>query len=172
MNFKTSIESLRLKKLQKKFPQHDIEWIHRIWGKPAIQYTPGKSAPRVEKNIVEYLNLLGFQAEKRAVMGRQITTKDTHTPMGTIKGKTIYIPTTGTKGSADISAIVYGIAVMIEVKVGKDRQSDHQKRYEQAVDRANGFYMIARSEDDFLEKFNELLNHPKVVLMREYEKNN
>ena len=168
MPFKEEIEQLRLNKLKERFSDRDEEWINKFWYDAAIKYKKGKSAPGVEKNIVAYLNESGFQAEKRAVMGRQVTGKDIHTPLGVIKGKTTYIPSTGTKGSADISAVVFGIAVLIEVKFGKDRQSEHQKKYEQAINEAGGFYFIAHDEDDFLVKFKQLLEHPRMVLMSQF----
>jgi hypothetical protein len=37
---------------------------------------------------------------------------------------------TSTAGSADISATIKGRSVKIEVKIGKDRQSEAQKKYQ------------------------------------------
>jgi hypothetical protein len=45
--------------------------------------------------------------------------------------------------------------VKIEVKVGKDRQSDAQKRYQESIERAGGVYLIARDFDSFVEWFDE-----------------
>jgi hypothetical protein len=168
MNFKEKIEVLRLEKLRTKFPNDSADWLNRMWYGSTIKYTRGSSAPGIEKNIVEYIKLCGHQAEKRAVMGREVTAPDIRTPLGTIVGKKTYIPSTGTKGSADISAVVYGIAVLIEVKFGKDRQSEYQKKYEDAINNAGGFYFIAHDEEDFLIKFERLLSHPKMVLMANF----
>lgn len=166
--FKEEIEQLRRAKVQRKFPNNDSDWIDRMWYGTAIKYTKGKSAPRTEKNIVEFLNLSGHQAEKRAVMGRQIVSPNIKTSLGTIQGKTTYIPSTGTKGSADISCTIYGLAVYVEVKLGRDKQSEFQKKYESAVTKAGGFYFIAHDEDDFLVKYKELINHPRMILMKEF----
>jgi hypothetical protein len=67
---------------------------------------------------------------------------------------------TTTAGSADISATIRGRSVKIEVKVGKDRQSEAQKRYQESIERAGGVYMIARDFDTFVEWFDEFIkNH-------------
>lgn len=163
--FKQEFEALRRAKIQKKFPNNDDDWITRMWG-GVITMTKAKSAPRIEKNICEFLELSGHQAEKRAVMGRQIVAPNIKTSLGTIQGKSTYLPSTGTKGSADISAIIYGVSVLIEVKMGKDRQSDHQKKYEKDVTKAGGFYFIAHDEDDFLVKYKEIIENPRMILMK------
>ena len=54
-----------------------------------------------------------------------------------------------TVGSADISATINGRNVKIEVKIGKDRQSEAQRRYQQAIEQAGGIYYIARNFTDF-----------------------
>lgn len=168
MTFQTEIEKLRRQKISKKFPQHDDDWVERMWYNSGIKYTKGRSASAIEKNIINYIKLTGHQAEKRAVTGREIVGKDIQTPLGVIKGKRTYIPSTGTKGASDVSAILYGIAVSIEVKKGRDTQKPDQKKYEQAVKSAGGFYFIAKDEDDFLVKWNELLENPRVILMSQF----
>jgi len=54
----------------------------------------------------------------------------------------------GLKGSSDILACIGGRFVGVEVKVGRDRQSDAQCRFEAAITRAGGVYILARSVDD------------------------
>ena len=61
----------------------------------------------------------------------------------------VWIKTNSRRGSADIHAIINGRAVMIEVKVGKDRMSDKQKEYAESVQKAGGEYLIIHSFDDF-----------------------
>ena len=54
-------------------------------------------------------------------------------------------------GSADISAVVFGRAVKVEVKIGTDRQSEAQRCYQSAVERAGGLYFIAKDFNTFVE---------------------
>ncbi len=165
LHFKKEIEHLRRDKIIKRFPKEDEGWVDRIWYNVAIKYTKAKSASGVEKNIVDYIRLKGFQAEIIKVTGREIIGKDIRTSLGVLKGKRKWIPTTGTKGSSDISATVYGLTVKIEVKLRSDRQSDAQKKYEAAIVRAGGIYFIINNEDDFLVKWKELMNHPRIKLL-------
>jgi hypothetical protein len=58
---------------------------------------------------------------------------------------------TGTPGSADISATIYGRSVKIEVKIGKDKQSVVQKQYQLMIEAAGGIYIISKTFDDFVE---------------------
>lgn len=51
-----------------------------------------------------------------------------------------YIPGTSRKGLADIMATFRGLALHIEVKIGKDRQPEAQKRVESEVNGSGGLY--------------------------------
>ena len=73
----------------------------------------------------------------------------------------MFTPSTGTKGSADISAIIQGRSVKIEVKFGKDRQSEVQKQYQESVESAGGIYYIAKDFDSFILFYNNLLAYIK-----------
>lgn len=42
-----------------------------------------------------------------------------------------------------------GKAVKIEIKIGRDRQSEAQKRYQEQIERAGGLYVIATSFEQF-----------------------
>jgi len=70
-----------------------------------------------------------------------------------------WTPGQGTKGTADISATIRGRSVKIEVKYGKDRQSDDQKRYQQQIETAGGIYIIVRNMDEFIEWFDEFIQN-------------
>ena len=56
------------------------------------------------------------------------------------------------KGVPDIIGIINGRFFGIEVKIGKDRQSAHQKEIEKEINDAGGVYFIAKSYDDYLNK--------------------
>jgi hypothetical protein len=40
----------------------------------------------------------------------------------------------------------------------KDKQSEVQKEYQQAIERAGGIYFICHTFDEFLDKFNTFVN--------------
>jgi hypothetical protein len=122
---------------------------------PKIEYND-KSANGLTKCVVDFLNLSGHQAERINTMGRMIDNRKQVTDViGRTKtiGSAKYIPTTGTKGSADISATIYGRSVKIEVKYAKDRQSQAQKDYQAMIERAGGQYWIVKTFEDFYDKF-------------------
>jgi hypothetical protein len=109
-------------------------------------YDP-KTANGLTKMIVDWIKYNGGQAERISTTGRYIVAQKKW-----IKGS-------GTKGSADISAIIKnnkGIAIpcKIEVKIGRDKQSEDQVKYQQAIEKAGGIYYIAKDFDSFYEWYN------------------
>jgi len=113
---------------------------------PRVKYTD-KTANQLTQAVIAYIRLSGGYAERINTMGRIIKTK---------ANKQVYIPTTGTRGSADISAVVNGRAIRIEVKIGADRQSDKQKQYQMKVEQSGGIYMIVKTYEDFLIQWNNI----------------
>jgi hypothetical protein len=123
-----------------------------------------KTANGLTKCILDFLNFSGWQAERINTMGRMIDNRKTVTDViGRSKtiGSANYIPTTGTKGSADISATIKGRSVKVEVKIGKDRQSEDQKRYQGKIEGSGGVYFIARNFESFYDFYLELLQNQK-----------
>jgi valyl-tRNA synthetase len=108
------------------------------------------SANALTKCIIHFLTYSGFQAERINTMGVYREGKKIQVGENTRQLKGTYTPSTGTKGSADISATIRGRSVKIEVKYGKDRQSEVQKRYQESVEAAGGTYFIARNFDEFM----------------------
>ena len=112
-----------------------------------------KTANGLTKAITSFIQFNGYQAERINTMG---TARENKRTDGKVIGVT-WTKGTSTAGSADISATIRGRSVKIEVKVGKDRQSDAQKRYQESIERAGGVYMIARDFDTFVEWFDEFV---------------
>jgi Holliday junction resolvase len=57
------------------------------------------------------------------------------------------------KGLPDIWACIRGKFIVIEVKAGKDKMSEHQEARRQEIERAKGVYFVARSTDEFFKWF-------------------
>lgn len=120
-----------------------------------------KTANKLTKSVITFLKLHGYQAERISNMGRYIDNSKTFTDavgftrkIGTGK----YIKGTGTNGTADISATIKGKSVKIEIKIGKDIQSNDQKKYQSDVERAGGLYWIVKDWDGFITQYNSLVN--------------
>jgi hypothetical protein len=119
------------------------------------------SANSLTQCIIRYIRLMGGQAERISTTGRMLDqSREVTNVLGQRYriGSAKYIPGTGTRGSADISATVRGRSVKIEVKWGKDRQSEAQRAYQANVEMAGGVYYLARTFDEFYEWFNSTLN--------------
>ena len=111
------------------------------------------TANGLTRAICDYINYNGYQAERINTMG---TAREKKTTAGKVIGVT-WTKGTSTAGSADISATIKGRSVKIEVKIGKDRQSDAQKRYQENIEKAGGIYIIAKDFDSFVEWYNQFI---------------
>lgn len=124
------------------------------------RYTPkysDKTANQLTRCIIDFINLNKGQAERISNTGRQIDNRETYSDtLGTTRtiGSMEWIKGTGRNGTADISATIKGRSVKVEVKIGKDRQSDQQKKYQQEIERAGGIYFIAKDFESFYEWYN------------------
>jgi len=104
--------------------------------------------------IITFIRLNGGQAERINTTGRLMRSnlnclgEKVHR-MAYMSNK--WVPGTSTCGSADISATNNGRSVKIEVKIGRDRQSEYQKRYQEAIEKSGGLYFIARDFPSFKE---------------------
>lgn len=147
------LKQLKLESLRAKYPSVPDYAI------PVPKYSDN-SANGLTKCVIDFLQLSGWQAERINTMGRMIDNRKQVTDvLGRTKtiGSTKYIPTTGTKGSSDISATIMGRSVKIEIKYGKDRQSQDQKKYQESVEKSGGIYWIVKTFEDFLKKYDDFL---------------
>lgn len=97
--------------------------------------------------IIDFIKLRGGQAERVSIMGR---------PIKQANGNYMFGKSHMTKGTADISATIRGRSVKIEVKIGADRQSDAQRKYQADIERAGGLYYIAKDFERFVEWYNRM----------------
>lgn len=119
-----------------------------------------KTANGLTKCIIRWIEINGGQAERINTMGRMIDARKRVTNVlgqSYTIGSIGYIPTTSTKGSADISATVKGCSWKIEVKIGQDRQSPEQIKYQADIERAGGIYFIARDFHNFIANYKRLI---------------
>jgi len=119
---------------------------------PTVSYFAGKGANLLTATAIFWLKSEGYFASRQNSTGSPMKTKD-----GQIKWK----PATGMKGAGDIYAIVEGgRSLWIEIKLGSDRQSEAQMKFEKAVTDQGALYWIIRSFDDLLTKLDELQSNP------------
>lgn len=126
---------------------------------PCIRKYTDKTANGLTKCIIDYVRFIGGQAERINTMGRPIDNRrEVVDVIGRrrVIGSITWIPSTSTKGSADISITYKGRSIKVEVKVGADRQSEAQKKYQRSVESAGGVYFIARDFKSFYEFIHSL----------------
>ena len=146
--YKTLMHELKLQRYAITHPNYPPDYI------PKTMYKDS-TANGLTKAICDYINYHGYQAERINTMG---TAREKKTTAGKVIGVT-WTKGTSTAGSADISATIKGRSVKIEVKIGKDRQSDAQKRYQENIEKAGGTYIIANDFDSFVEWYEKFIQN-------------
>jgi len=148
------LEAMADEEARRNNPNTPPEWL-------APRKYSDNSANGLTKCIIDFLKLSGWQAERINNTGWQIDTRQTFTDV-TGRSRTIgsskWIKGTGTNGTADISATIKGLSVKIEVKYGRDRQSDKQRAYQCQVQKAGGVYIVASTFEQFLNWYNLKFN--------------
>jgi len=151
---KDKLKALELESLKGKYPSMDSRFI------PLTDWKD-TSANGLTKCIIFWINAMGGQAERISNQGQYRAGKKIQVGTGEIaytkelKGK--WTPGQGTKGTADISATIRGRSVKIEVKYGRDVQSDAQKQYQEMIERAGGVYQIVRDFDSFVQWYEKFV---------------
>lgn len=144
--YKALLHELKLQRYAITHPNYPQDYI------PKTMYKDS-TANGLTKAICDFINYQGYQAERINTMG---TAREKKTTAGKVIGVT-WTKGTSTAGSADISATIKGRSVKIEVKIGKDRQSEAQKRYQENIEKAGGIYIIAKDFDSFVEWYNQFI---------------
>ena len=132
-----------------------------------IKTPTDSTANGLTRLVIKWIELHGGQAERINTMGRMVDGRKVVTDVLGRKGmigSMNYIPTTGTRGSADISAIIKTknntvIPWKIEIKIGKDKQSDVQKKYEDKIKLVGGKYDVVKNFDEFVNIFDLYMNN-------------
>ena len=144
---KAKLQALELELLKEKYPTIPESYIPKTDWKD-------NSANSLTKCVIAYVQYMGGQAERISSQGQYREGAKIQVGSGEIAhtkqlpGK--WTPGQSTKGTADISATIRGRSVKIEIKQ-KDKQSEAQKQYQKAIERAGGVYIIVRDFDSFVE---------------------
>lgn len=141
------LEQLADSEARAKFPEIPPQWL-------APRKYRDDSANGLTKCIIDFIRLNGGQAERISNTGRRIDTRQSFEDVTGRKrtiGSTRWIKGSGVSGTADISATIKGLSVKIEVKYGRDRQSEAQRLYQSSIEQAGGIYIIAKTFEQFLD---------------------
>ena len=139
------LSELSMQQKREKYPDVPVEWL------PKAIYKDSK-ANGLTKCIIDFLTFSGWQAERINNTGRLFDRRQSYIDI-IGRSKTIggieWVKGTGTDGTADISATIAGKSVKIEVKIGPDKQSEVQNKYQESIQRAGGIYVIAKTFQGF-----------------------
>ena len=115
--------------------------------------------------VIAWVKAHGYQAERVSTTGRPIDNRKEFTDAVGFRrtiGSIEWIPGTGTRGSADIHASIplkgsngFAVSVKIEIKIGKDRLSEAQKKYGEQMELAGGVYLIVKELNDLFQWWDE-----------------
>lgn len=119
-----------------------------------------KTANGLTNAILAFFTLKGIKAWRQASEGRYIKEQSVINAIGqkvvTAKGK--FIPRgKASKGIGDVVAVVNGLFTCWEVKIGKDRQSEDQKKFEKEITASGGKYFLVKTWDDFFVQVKEFV---------------
>lgn len=120
------------------------------------------SANDLTTAILAYFDLKGVKAWRQKSEGRYLRPEYQHNVLGhrieTSKGK--FIPgSKASKGIGDIAAILprSGKFLSVEVKFGKDRQSEDQIAFQKSVEESGAIYLLAKNWDGFIVEISKYL---------------
>lgn len=112
-----------------------------------------KSANDLTMAIICFFEMKEIKAMRQSSEGRYLPGSTVTNVIGQrITQKGTWIPRSKAGvGQGDIRVVLppYGRTLEIEVKFGKDRPSEQQKRYRQQLEQMGGIYFIVKTWDDF-----------------------
>lgn len=119
------------------------------------------SANDLTTAILAYFDLKDIKAWRQRSEGRYLRPEYQHNVLGgrveISKGK--FIPgSKASKGIGDIAAILPGGKFLsVEVKFGKDRQSEDQIAFQKSVEASGAIYLLAKNWDGFVHQIEKYL---------------
>lgn len=118
-------------------------------GLPGVVMQKTATSNGLTTYIVNYLTWKGHRATRINVSGRLIEQPEKQAS-GIILGVKKYMHSRTRKGTADISATIFGRSCMLEIKTGRDRPSDVQLSEQIRERRAGGVYEFIHTAQEFL----------------------
>ena len=136
-NPKKLLTALDIEYKIRKYPNVNVKYI-------APQKYTDATANGLTRMILDFIKFSGGMAERVNSMGIYDVKLQRFRPSGS------------RKGTSDIKALFNGKSLSIEVKIGRDRLSDNQRRYAEDVTKAGGLYFVATNFAEFHQWFENL----------------
>ena len=119
-----------------------------------------KKANGLQRCIKDFMTFNGHHCERINTMGVPIDNRKIVTDVLGFKkqiGSIEWRPSTSTKGSADMQGVINGRIYYFEIKIGRDKQSPDQVKFQQSVELAGAKYFIIKSFDEFIEVYDNII---------------
>lgn len=123
----------------------------------ASRWFHDNTAFRLAKCMLAFLRIKGNQAESVNSTARIVGMRKSFTVVFGRRGTIGYYKWgygAGMIGMEDMSRTINGRSVKVEIRVGRDRQSESKRIYQAEVERSGGIYFIARTFAGFLDWYN------------------
>lgn len=148
-NWKKVLNRMKLDSIKEKSPG-----FFELSGGYGMKVKPSKdtTANGLTTCIADWINFSGGNANRINVQG-QVRVERLQLAFGRYRDNVRFTPTNTNKGTADLHCIFQGRHISIEIKIGKDKQSEAQIKEADRVTRAGGIYYVARDMPSFIEWF-------------------
>lgn len=132
-----------LKKMKLDHIKQNAPGFFELSGGYEMKVKPYKDATAndLTKSIIDFIIFSGGDANRINCQGQ----------VRKINGRMVWTHGATRKGSADVHAIYKGRHISIEIKIGRDKQSEDQIKEAERITRAGGLYFVAKDMPSFLE---------------------
>lgn len=149
MNWKEELKRLKLEHIKQTAPGfYELSGGERM----KLKGWNDSTANGLTAAIVDWINLKGYSATRISTTGT----------VRKLKGEMKWTHGNTRKGTADIHAVIKGMHASIEVKIGRDKMSIDQHKEQERIERAGGFYFVARDMDSFVEWYTKTFENAPV----------
>jgi hypothetical protein len=121
-------------------------------GRYRITYTD-KTANGLTKCIKDFCDMSGILCDRTGSEGRFRPGKSVVDVIGRTRVmKGTWLPGNNV-GQGDLQIVMKGKIYSVEIKIGRDSQSEVQKDFQARLERAGGIYTVVKDWDDFYKQF-------------------
>jgi hypothetical protein len=125
-------------------------------------YYNKKINPAKEKDLAEFIITIiradGYRANDMRKSAGLLTKEAERQESGTILIVKKFKKTGVKKGLADVSSTIKGRSYQWEIKIGRDRPSEHQLERQREERQAGGSYEFVHTPEEFLDHYDRITN--------------
>lgn len=112
-----------------------------------------RTANELTKAILAFCKLLDIMASRTGSEGKYREGSNVVDVVGRTRVlKGMWLPGDN-KGQGDVQIILKGRVYSVEVKIGKDKQSEVQKEFQAKMEKAGGVYVVVKTWEEFYNNY-------------------